>query len=39
MRRAFLILATLGLFTTALVGCRAEGELDVDTASPFTVGR
>lgn len=33
MKRAFLFLVTLGLFSMALVGCRGEAEIDVDEAA------
>lgn len=32
MKRTFLFLAVLGLFSAALVGCRGEAEIDVDEA-------
>jgi hypothetical protein len=34
--RTFMVLLTLALFTTALVGCKAEGEIgdDVRTSVP-----
>ena len=37
MKRMLFILLALGVFTTALVGCRVEGE--IDTASSTTLGR
>jgi hypothetical protein len=37
MKRFFFVLLALGLFSTALVGCRAEGE--IDTASSVSLGR
>jgi hypothetical protein len=37
MKRILLVLATLGLFTAGLAGCRAEGE--IDTASSISLAR
>lgn len=33
MKRAFLMVAALGLIGAALAGCRAEGEVDLDEAT------
>ena len=33
MKRLLMLVMTLSLFSAALVGCRAEGELDVDDAA------
>lgn len=37
MKRMLFVLLTLGLFSAAIVGCRAEGEVDV--ASHLVPGR
>jgi hypothetical protein len=34
MRRLFLLVAVLTMFSAALVGCRAEGEVDVTSVIP-----
>ena len=39
MKRAFLFIATLGLFSMALVGCRGEAEIDVDEAAAIPAMR
>jgi len=37
MKRILFVLLTLGLFSAALAGCRAEGE--IDTASSVSIAR
>jgi hypothetical protein len=37
MKRILFVLLTLGLFSAALAGCRASGE--VDTASSISIAR
>ena len=37
MKRILTVLLTLGLFSAAIAGCRAEGE--IDTASSISLGR
>ena len=37
IKRILFVLLTLGLFSAALAGCRAEGE--IDTASSVSIAR
>lgn len=37
MKRILFVLLTLGVFSAALTGCRAEGE--IDTASSVAIAR
>jgi hypothetical protein len=32
MKRMLMIVAVLGLFSAAMIGCRVEGEVDPDSA-------
>jgi hypothetical protein len=39
MKRSLFLLAILGLFGAAIVGCRVSGEVDPDTRSNIAVSQ